>query len=174
MFRRKGADCHPLLGTRILHTFPVRFNRIFHKNSIVLKEKMANTNSKGNNAKVTFDGLPSDEVQNIMKRAIAKRSEKSVKIKMWSSFCGSTRMTISEKKCYDIALLRGFMRRTVLWLKILIWYMCIRMPLTQLKKGRTTARLCWKIWSSTFSRTISPREGIRSKRTSQSKHKAVL
>ena len=88
MFRRKGADCHPLLGTRILHTFPVRFNRIFHKNSIVLKEKMANTNSTGNNAIVVFDGLSSNEVQNIMKRVVVRRSEdkyknENMKLLLW-------------------------------------------------------------------------------------------
>ena len=48
------------------------------------------------------------------------------------------------------------------------------MPLTQLKRGLTTAQLCWKILPSTFSRTISPQEGMRSKSTSQSKCTAVF
>ena len=74
---------------------------MFHKNSIVLKNKMAPTNSTGNkkivafdgnsmgdNPIVAFDGLSYNEVQNIMKRVVAKRSEvkyknENMKLLLW-------------------------------------------------------------------------------------------
>ena len=49
---------------------------------------MANTNSTGNNAIVVFDGLSSNEVQNIIKCVVARRSEdkyknENMKLLLW-------------------------------------------------------------------------------------------
>ena len=58
-----------------------------------------------------------------------EKIRRQVKNEKWSSFCGYTIMTISGKKCYGIALLRGCMRRTVIWVSMMIWDIFVSMPL---------------------------------------------